>query len=371
MTHANPVDPAERFRGCLLGGAVGDALGAAVEFMHRTDILAWFGPGGIRDYVPVDGRLGAITDDTQLTLFCAEGLLRAFTQGAWPPEQPAFGQERARAYLRWLATQGERHPTLSDPGESWLLRHQELFHRRAPGVTCLSSLLAMPGLGEPARNDSSGCGGVMRIAPVGLFCSAWYADVPDFDTWVFDAGVADAALTHGHPSGHLPAGFAALLVALLAATVPIEAALDRCLRQLAARRGNEATRSAIERALDLARRRPHDPAALASLGHGWTGEQALSMALYCVLGGGDFESSVVLAVNHDGDSDSTGAISGALIGAQQGDRVIPTRWLDTLELRTVLETVAGDLWAAPRGLDALAAGSDSLQERYRTAAAWR
>ena len=61
----------QRFRGVLLGGAVGDALGAAVEFMHRTEILAWFGPEGIRDFVSVDGRRGAITDDTQLTVFCA------------------------------------------------------------------------------------------------------------------------------------------------------------------------------------------------------------------------------------------------------------------------------------------------------------
>ena len=70
-----------RFLGCLLGGAVGDALGAPVEFMQRHGILARFGDDGITDYTAAYGRLGAITDDTQMTLFTAEGLLRSYVRG--------------------------------------------------------------------------------------------------------------------------------------------------------------------------------------------------------------------------------------------------------------------------------------------------
>src|SRR5882672_1513910 len=94
----------QRFRGVLLGGAVGDALGAAVEFMQRPEILSWFGAAGIRDFVAVDGRLGAITDDTQLTLFCAEALLRTHAQGVPRDDFEAHAQERSRSYLRWLTT---------------------------------------------------------------------------------------------------------------------------------------------------------------------------------------------------------------------------------------------------------------------------
>ncbi|MGB8841599.1 MAG: ADP-ribosylglycohydrolase family protein [Aliidongia sp.] len=65
-----------RFRGCLLGGAVGDALGAPVEFMTSAGIAGHFGQQGIRDFVPAYGRRGAITDDTQMTLFTAEGRTR-------------------------------------------------------------------------------------------------------------------------------------------------------------------------------------------------------------------------------------------------------------------------------------------------------
>ena len=67
----------ERCLGCILGGAVGDALGAPVEFMRRREILDTFGPDGITEYAPAYGGLGTITDDTQMTLFTAEGLLRA------------------------------------------------------------------------------------------------------------------------------------------------------------------------------------------------------------------------------------------------------------------------------------------------------
>ena len=77
-----PIDTRDRFLGCLLGGAVGDALGAPVEFMSRAAILGKFGPDGITDYAPIYGGLGRITDDTQMTLFTAEGLLRAWVRGS-------------------------------------------------------------------------------------------------------------------------------------------------------------------------------------------------------------------------------------------------------------------------------------------------
>lgn len=92
-------------RGCLLGGAVGDALGAPVEFMSIDQIHYRFGPGGIRDFAPAYGLVGAITKYTQMTLFTAEGLIRAAVRealrGACHPPTVIH-----RAYVRWLTTQG-------------------------------------------------------------------------------------------------------------------------------------------------------------------------------------------------------------------------------------------------------------------------
>src|SRR4051794_2893448 len=115
----------ERVVGCLLAGAVGDALGAAIEFDTLDEIRSQYGPVGLTTYAPCYGRIGAFTDDTQMTLFTAEGLLRA----------AARLEDRgivnvpwivSRAYARWLVTQGG--PDLPDPelgscDTGWLITH--------------------------------------------------------------------------------------------------------------------------------------------------------------------------------------------------------------------------------------------------------
>ena len=159
-----PADPLvrSRYRGCLLGGAVGDALGAPVEFMKLDAIRKRFGPKGIQDFIPAYGKLGAITDDTQMTMFTAEGMLRAFVRARMRGIGPVFPSVTARAYLRWLLTQGfqcDAEPV--DKPSGWLIEHRELFDRRVPGNTCLAALREMKRPGDPASNDSKGCGGVM------------------------------------------------------------------------------------------------------------------------------------------------------------------------------------------------------------------
>lgn len=233
---------AERVAGCLLGGAVGDALGAPIEFMRLPAIRKRFGPAGLTDYAPAYGRLGAITDDTQMTLFTAEGLLRAVCRGrlkgiCHAPTAFHF------AYLRWLKTQGyecpgdgfrtatEDLPRFDPDGtmpNGWLSTVRELRVQRGPGNTCLAALRS----GRFGRvedrepiNDSKGCGGVMRAAPAA----------------------------------------------------------------------------------------------------------------------GTFREGVLLAVNHGGDSDSTGSIAGNILGAALGRSAIPAPWLERLELRDVIEQVAADL----------------------------
>ena len=154
-----------------------------------------------------------------MALFCAEGMLRAQVRAMVRGIGPVYASVTSHAYLRWLLTQGIHSPLLDrhdqDSAQGWLIQRQELFHQRAPGRTCLTALSAMPSFGTPARNDSKGCGGVMRVAPIGLLL-AHHPKSDGYDAMVFDTGVEDAALTHGHPSGQLPAGFLALVIALLA-----------------------------------------------------------------------------------------------------------------------------------------------------------
>lgn len=344
----SPLDPPlrRRYRGCLLGGAVGDALGAPVEFSSRTDIQQRFGRAGITELAPAFGRLGAITDDTQMTLFTAEGVLRAYVRGTLrgicsPPTVIDY------AYLRWLHTQGVAHPLHGDCLNGWLIGQRELFSRRAPGLTCLSSLSYKKRAGDQATNDSKGCGGVMRVAPIGLFFATLARSRPqleaDYARQCFELASKAAALTHGHRTAQCVAGAFAVMVMSLMGGTALPGAIAVAMSLTRTEAGHEETVAAIEGAVRLARERPADTETLSQLGSGWVADEALAITLYCALSGKDFRSGVELAVNHGGDSDSTGSMTGQLLGAVHGVEAIPPTWLEPLELREVITALADDL----------------------------
>ncbi len=339
------------------GGAAGDALGAPVEFMSTDQIHHHFGPG-IRDFAPAYGRIGAITDDTQMALFTAEGVLRAAVRYAlkgicYPP------MVVHHAYLRWLKTQGESANLEPQTNmcwhvamDGWLVGVPALWSRRAPGNTCLSALRNAKLIGEPAKNDSKGCGGVMRVAPVGLVANR---------ERVFELGSQTAALTHGHPSGYLSAGFMALLIEEIVSGASLPDSIQMAKQCLATQPGHEEVLGAVEGAVFLAQAGAPQTK-LPVLGQGWVAEEALAIALYCALVAPNFEEAIVLAVNHSGDSDSTGTIAGNICGALYGDSAIPGRWLNRLELRDEITAIADDLAGVRE--DTLDLESDEVLERY-------
>jgi ADP-ribosyl-[dinitrogen reductase] hydrolase len=340
-----------RFHGCLLGGAVGDALGAPVEFLDLDEIVRAYGEAGIRDYAPAYGKLGAITDDTQMTLFTAEAVLSARVESIQQGQEPDFFRSGTAAYARWLMTQ--ENSRLLAPGNtksSWLLQQKKLFTRRAPGATCLSALQNNRGKVARAMNDSKGCGGVMRIAPVGMYF-AYSLNGERHPARVlsniFATGCDLAAITHGHPSGCLSAGALAVIISLMLVGNSLMDAIRAAKEELRKHPSHKETLAAIEKAECFAKSRPRERAALRELGKGFVAEEALAMGLYCALGAKNFEDGIILSVNHSGDSDSTGAITGNLLGAAAGVEAIPERWLAPLELRSTIEAIADDLAAFP------------------------
>jgi ADP-ribosyl-[dinitrogen reductase] hydrolase len=348
-----PSDPhlRSRFRGCLLGGAVGDALGAPVEFMDLEEILRIFGEQGIRDYAPAYGKLGAITDDTQMTLFTAEAVLSAHLAAALQSQEPDFFRAASASYSRWLMTQ-ENSRLISSGNQkvSWLLQQKKLFSRRAPGTTCLSALQASRGKVSRATNDSKGCGGVMRIAPLGMYFAHSLNRERNRDhvlSNLFATGRDLAAITHGHPCGFLSAGALAVIVSLVLNNISLTDAIHAAKEALRQHPSHKETLAAIEKAEGLAMSRPRERAALRELGKGFVAEEALAMGVYCALSAKNFEDGIILAVNHSGDSDSTGTITGNLLGAAAGVEAIPERWLASLELRSIIEALADDLAAFP------------------------
>jgi ADP-ribosylglycohydrolase len=88
---------------------------------------------------------------------------------------------------------------------------------------------------------------------------------------------------------------------------------------------------------------------LETLGGGWVGHEALAIAVCAALSAPDVASGLLLAVNHSGDSDSTGSICGNLLGAARGDREVPVSWLAELEGREAIETLCDDAWTELAG----------------------
>ena len=324
-----------RVVGCLVGGGVGDALGARVEFMSWEEIRRGFGEWGIRSMAPAYGRRGAITDDTQMMLFTAEGLLRALVRmrDNGNCHIPAVLHH---ALQRWLITQGVE-PELSPCRDGWLIGEQSLWSRRAPGNTCLSALSASHTFGEHAGNNSKGCCGVMRVAPCAFLFDA------------FEVASESARLTHGHPTGYLAAGlFADILNRLWRHNLPLEDATVIALQAHGSKPGMQETRVLVEQVLRLHQNgvRPN-PERIAELGGGWVADEALAIALWCALAAQSLEDGVIMAVNHSGDSDSTGMIAGNLLGLIYGPQAIPERWLEELELREAIIRIAVDLAEIP------------------------
>lgn len=324
------------FRGCLLGGAIGDALGWPVEFKLNKEIRSEYGKDGIQDLMNSDNGKAEITDDTQMTLFTAEGILRAEARGIEkgicdPKSEVHF------AYLRWLHTQGYRKVEELDwIYDGWLLGVRELHSRRAPGNTCLSALSSgEQGTVERPINNSKGCGGVMRMAPAGLFYPKDRA---------FKMGAEFAALTHGHPSGYLSAGALAFIIASIIDGEELETAVREALVELEKYEKHEECSKALQEAIDLYNSdiKPHD--AINRLGEGWVGQEALAISVYCALKYRDnFKKALTASVNHDGDSDSTGAITGNILGAYLGINSIPREWVEKVELKNEIIQIADDL----------------------------
>jgi ADP-ribosylglycohydrolase/protein-tyrosine phosphatase len=340
----------ERALACLLGGAIGDALGYEVEFIDLREIRARFGEAGIRTPVLNQGKL-IVSDDTQMTLFTMEGLIDSLKNRGTDKNAGIISSIR-HAYMDWFHTQRGAAHTGGTPMKGWLGHRAEMQVRRAPGNTCLSALGSggHGSIGKPI-NNSKGCGGAMRVAPIGLIGPGTDART------VFQLAAEASALTHGHPSGYLSAGVLASIIYLLVDGVNLarpgsfygQSAIDQSCGYLVAFPGHEETLRAVKAAVSLAAKGLNhnsclgtEPAAahglkdhaeaVEKLGGGWVGEEALAIALYAVLSAGSFVEAISIASNHSGDSDSTASSAGQLWGAMYGMGGMPHDWVVDLDV---------------------------------------
>ena len=336
----------DRFRGCLIGGAAGDALGYAVEFKSETQIFSGYGERGITEYELTNG-VAQISDDTQMTLFTATGLLVGTTRGRMRGIMGSYAGYIHHAYTDWLKTQEEQFPLRDEYHHSWLVNVPELFHPRAPGNTCISALHSgRCGSIEEPINHSKGCGGVMRVAPIGLYFNDRNRDIRD----IVRIGADAAAITHGHTLGWMPA--AALVQIIHEISQNGDPVYDAVMKTLYVQdemwpesEEKEFFLELMRKTVDLASMDKNDLEAIHQLGEGWAAEETLAIAVYCALKyADDFDTALITSVNHKGDSDSTGAVTGNILGASLGLAGIPQKYTKDLELKDLILEIADDLW---------------------------
>ena len=335
-----------RFSGCMLGGALGDALGYPVRSMNTEGIARAFGKKGITSPA-VDKESGCtlISANTQLALFTAEGILWADRLGG-KNEISSYTTYVFYAYQRWLYTQEKllasreySHVLDNDTAfASRLLREQRLLHRREPDADCITALklAAKHDYGRLTNriNDNRGYASVVRVAPAGLY---FHKD----SERAFRMAAEFAAITHTGASGYLSAGVLGALVAELVCGSDIEEALDVATYILKGYDGcMECFRSLdYARSLDASDIAPLE--AVKRLGMGETANEALAIALYCALCHSEKpENALLLAANHDGNSAATACICGSIVGAYHGEGALPKKWLKRLELAEVIQQAA-------------------------------
>jgi len=276
----------------LFGLALGDALGWPVEFRSLPEITREYGPRGIQ----APPEPAQYTDDTQMTLALAEALVEA-GEANIDTLMNAVG----RHFVRWLHSPENRY---------------------APGQTCMAGVrrfeqgVAWRQAGIP---DSKGCGSAMRVAPIGYL----YQHDPDRLT---EVARASSLITHGHPTAIAASIGAAYLVKLALDGVAPNLYLHHLCMFV----------DDLSDEFDMALRRVghvlawgDEIRAMQHIGQGWVAEEAVSLALYCVMRyPDDYVAAVRRAANLDGDSDSVACIAGGIAAARLGLEAIPADWLD-------------------------------------------
>ncbi len=318
-----------QFVGCIVGLAVGDALGYPAEFRRLSQLRNEIGPDGITDFIALkDPRFsgpqfagaghppGTFTDDTQMTIAVAEALLEAGNR-----DVDHLMSTMAARFVEWS---------------------QSAANNRAPGGTCMAgcdNLAAGVHWRQAGVLHSKGCGSAMRVAPIGLY----YQDLDH----VAEVARCSSLLTHGHSAAIEGAAAAALLVALaLCGATPEEmfAEIDeRCATKCAEfatiwRRVPDFVAEPVEVAL-----------VAGALGEAWVAEEAVASAMYCFWRfAEDFPRAVLTAINTDGDSDTLGTITGSLVGARLGLAAIPANWRLDVENSTFLHQLGKRIWESRR-----------------------
>lgn len=338
--------PLSAYRGCLLGLAVGDAMGYTVDSRSWQEIREDYGPNGLLGYDLVNG-CAEITSYTQLAAFICDGLLIGMTRGQLQGKMAPFVRYAAMAAREWAL--GQRPWGRPDRTLCWLLQQPELCRRHCMDTRMLDTL-SRTALGTPEEptNHFSGPGGITSAIGVGLFFDPERMDQAEIDR----LGAETVALTQGSPLAFLSGDVLAHIVSRCGRdrALPLKELYRQAIQALEAAFGHEYSQvyeitSLLRHAMILAEDTQLPACDAMERLKCESAAQVLAGAIYATSAfESDFDGAMIAAVNHSGRSAAVGAITGAILGARMGEAALPEFYLESLECADTLRELADDLY---------------------------
>ena len=329
------------YRGCLLGLAVGDAMGSSVDNKNWEEICRDYGPNGLLGY-DLQHEYAEVSSYTQLAVFAANGLLVGATRG----RADTYSLYLTKALREWAKSQQFR--TGTEKTMCWVAQVPSLRRRLCMDTRMLDTL-TRDTLGTPERpaNPFTSPGGLTAAVAAGLF----FAPERMEPLQVGLLGAEAVAMLQGDPETFLTGAVLAYSIAGLlqdpdhSLLEQFTQAMDAVQAQFGERFPQTAAISArIDQAVRLTKDSEITPLeAMAGLGCS-TASECLAGAIYAsLIHAGNFDEAMITAVNHSGRSSAVGAVTGAILGAKLGEESLPEFYLESLEPMDALRELADDI----------------------------
>lgn len=329
-------------QGCLLGLAVGDAMGYPVDKKSWEEICESYGPNGLLGY-DLQNDFAEITSYTQIAAFVCNGLLLNASRG----QGDAHNRYMTMALKEWAKSQQFRSGT--ERTHCWVAQVAPM-RRRSCMDTRILDTLAREKIGTPDApvNYSDSPAGLTAAIPVGLFYDMETMEV----SRVGELGAEAVAMLQGEPSAFVSGAVAAYAIAgiLHEPKLPLQQQFSQAMEAVKAQfaqrfpEGVKAVDALLQKAFDLAADPDITPLVAMTLLECTTAAQCLAGAVYaCMIHMANFDEALIVAVNHSGRSCAVGALTGAIMGAKLGLDALPGFYLESLEVGAVLEELGKDL----------------------------
>ena len=334
---ANRLDA---YRGCLLGLAVGDAMGLPVDDMTWEQIQENYGPHGLLGY-DLRSDYAEITSYTQVAAFICNALLLSVSRGKG---------DKILDFVKLAQKEWTRSQQFArDPEGSfcWVAKLPAFRRRHCRDARMLDTLrLSAMGFPEKGLNKYSTPGSLTSAVAVGMFYNPKRMTPPQ----IGELSAQIVSLTHGDPTAFLSAAVLGYAITgiLMEPQLPLETQFLSAISAMEHQfRGNYPEAAQVAATLKAAVRRAEGAEPMSLVMEQlqcYNAMSCLAGAIYASLANAnDFDTAMITAVNHSGYSSAVGAITGSILGAKMGYSALPDFYVESLEPVKALCQLADDM----------------------------